>query len=272
MRGLGIVLLLSLGHPALAQMPQTSTRGYACDDARTRGWNFYCDPTAVEDEEPDHKEAPPLPLSPAPQKTYTEQIEDYRKGLDELKHRAILEPTPEHLQTYMEAQAAMVRQAGLFTEVWQRTLFSTPALDANVERPLSQLGTNLYQDQLDDEREAAFETATSERALMFVYEGSDTCLVCGTQGEVLRQLVDAYEVTVLPVTRDGIALESFPNSKRDGGEIANLGLADVPSPFLALVEPRSGLVDLIGAGLMTQDVILDRVRIITSIPEGELYD
>jgi conjugal transfer pilus assembly protein TraF len=172
----------------------------------------------------------------------------------------------------MEAQAAMVRQAGLFTEVWQRSLFSNPSLDANVERPLSQIGSNLYQDQLDVDRQVAFENATTERALMFVYDGAATCLVCATQGEVLDDLVRQYGVSVLAVTRDGIALPTFPESRFDQGEVSNLGFADVPSPFLALVEPRSGQVDLIGAGLMTQDIILDRIRIITSIPEGELYD
>lgn len=267
-------LLLALSAlPAFAEISaQKALRGFACDDERTRGWNFYCDPDAVEEEAPEVETADPPAPPPAPAKTYTEQIEEYRKALDELKHRAILEPTPENVQSYMQAQAAMVRQAGLFTEAWQRVLFATPSLDANVDRPLSQLGSNLYQDQLDVERDAAFEAATTELALMFVYEGGGECLVCETQGAVLRQLVDQYGVTILPVTRDGIMLDMFPESQTDQGQIANLGLADTPSPFLALVEPRSGQVELIGAGLMTRDIILDRVRIITSIPEGELYD
>jgi conjugal transfer pilus assembly protein TraF len=276
---LSLLLSLALTAFPIASFADTGTdpvtRGFACDDARTRGWNFYCDPNAEKDEEPEVVDAdppapPPVPLTPP--KTYTEQIEEYRKNLDELKHRAILEPTEANVIAYMEAQAAMVRQAGLFTEVWQRSLFSNPALDANVDRPLSQIGSNLYQDSLDLEREAAFQNATSERALMFVYEGGGSCLVCETQGEVLRALIDLYGVSVLAVTRDGITLPSFPDSKMDQGEIRNLGFEDVPSPFLALVEPRSGQVDLIGAGLMTQDIVLDRIRIITAIPEGELYD
>ena len=251
---------------------QDASRNFACDDARTRGWNFYCDRQAVKEEEPEVEVADPPVPPPAPPKSYTEQIEEYRAELDELKHRAILEPTSENVVNYMEAQAAMVRQAGLFTEVWQRSLFANPTLDANVDRPLSQIGSNLYQDKLDVDRQVAFENATTERALMFVYDGAGSCLVCATQGEVLDDLVRQYGVSVLAVTRDGIALPTFPESRIDQGEVSNLGFADVPSPFLALVEPRSGQVDLIGAGLMTQDIILDRIRIITSIPEGELYD
>ncbi|WP_373634741.1 conjugal transfer protein TraF [Yoonia sp. SS1-5] len=268
-----IVFALIMSTPALADgSPQTPLRGFSCDDTRTRGFNFYCDPAAVEEEVPEVPAVDPPPPPPAPTKTYTEQIEEYRRDLDELKHRAILEPSTENVQAYMQAQAAMVRQAGLFTEVWQRSLFSNPSLDANVSRPLSAIGENLLQDNLDVEREAAFTNATSERALMFVYEGAGTCLVCETQGEVLRQLTDQYGVAVLAVTRDGVSLPTFPESLPDQGQIANMGLEEVPSPFLALVEPRSNAVDLIGAGLMTQDIILDRVRIITSIPEGELYN
>ena len=265
--------MLAVATPAFADPTEpTSSRGFACDDPRTTGWYFYCAPTAVGEEEPEVAEEHPPAPPPAPPKTYTQQVEEYRAQLDELKHRAILEPTPENVVAYMEAQAAMVRQAGLFTEVWQRNLFANPNLDANVDRPLSQIGSNLYQDRLDVDREAAFQTATTERALMFVYEGSPSCLVCATQGDVLQALVQQYGVAVLAVTRDGIVLPDFPDSRVDRGEISNLGFAHVPSPFLALVEPRSGQVDLIGAGLMTQDIVLDRIRIITSIPEGELYD
>ena len=267
------VAALACAVPAFADLTKpTPSRGFDCDDPRTKGWYFYCDPTAVVEEEPEAAGYHPPDLPPAPPKTYTQQIEEFRAQLDELKYRAILEPTPENVVAYMEAQAAMVRQAGLFTEIWQRSLFANPDLDANVDRPLSQIGSNLYQDRLDVDREAAFQTATTERALMFVYEGSPSCLVCAAQGDVLQALVQQYGVAVLAVTRDGIVLPSFPDSKVDQGEINNLGFADVPSPFLALVEPRSGQVDLIGAGLMTQDIVLDRIRIITSIPEGELYD
>ena len=89
---------------------------------------------------------------------------------------------------------------------------------------------------------------------------------------MLSPLVEEYGVSVLDVTREEIALPTFRERLPDQGQIANMGLDEIPSPFLALVEPNSNSVDLVGAGLMTQDVILDRVRIITSIPEGELYD
>ena len=267
------VAALACVAPAFADLTETTpSRGFDCDDPRTKGWYFYCDPTAVAEEEPEVVGNQPSSPPPAPPKTYTQQIEEYRAQLDELKYRAILEPTQENVVAYMEAQAAMVRRAGLFTEIWRRSLFANPDLDANVDRPLSQIGSNLYQDRLDVDRETAFRAATTERALMFVYEGSPSCLVCAAQGDVLLALVQKYGVAVLAVTRDGIVLPGFPDSEVDRGEISTLGFADVPSPFLALVEPRSGQVDLIGAGLMTQDIVLDRIRIITSIPEGELYD
>lgn len=242
---------------------------FECSDERTKGWNFYCETPPVE-EEPEAETAPPS--SPPAPPSYTERMEEYRRVLDELKHRAILEPTPEHVEAYMRAQNAMVKQATLFTEVWQRQVFSNPDLDRNVKRPLTSVGGNLYQDELDIEREDALRAAASEHALMFVYEGGADCYLCATQADILVQMQARHGVHILPVAKDGVPLGAYPDSATDTGQLAEFGLKDTPVPFVALVEPRAGTVDLVGAGLMTEDILIDRIRIITAIPEGELYE
>ena len=46
--------IMALAGPAPADTSSYSVpRGFACEDARTRGWNFYCDPNAEKDEEPE---------------------------------------------------------------------------------------------------------------------------------------------------------------------------------------------------------------------------
>ena len=196
----------------------------------------------------------------------------FRKNLDELKHKAILEPTAGNVSNYMRAQQNAVRMATQFTETWQRQLFADPSLDANVKRPLTSIGNNLRQDMLVAEREAALKQASSEAGLMFVYKNPDACMLCETQARIIADMAARYEISVLPVSKDGFISEHFPTSLQDQGQLARLELQDTPVPFLALVEPQSGGVDLIGAGLMTQDIILNRVRIITKVPEGELYE
>ena len=57
----------------------------------------------------------------------TEEIEAFREYADELKHRAILDPTPENVQAYMEVNTQMAQMAARFSAVWQRVLFQTPS-------------------------------------------------------------------------------------------------------------------------------------------------
>lgn len=258
-----------LAAPVLASA-QSATR-FTCDDARTQGWNFYCETPVEEQEEPEPQLTPEV-VPASPPQSYTQRMEDHRAQLEEIKHRAILEPTPENVTAYMRSQKETVQMAMMFTEQWQRQIFANPDLDRNATTPISTIGGNLHQDQLNEERDAALQAAATEYALMFVFEHEASCYVCPVQAEVLRNLADQYEVAVLPISRDGATTTSFPESRIDQGQLENMGLSETPSPFLALVEPKSGAVELIGAGLMTQDVILERIRIITSVPEGELYE
>lgn len=208
----------------------------------------------------------------APPVSYTDQMMAFRKTLDELKHKAILNPTAENVSGYMRAQQQAVRMATAFTEVWQRQIFADPTLDANVKRPLTSMGNTVRQDMLVAEREDALRTASSKRGMLFVYANPDDCLLCEAQAGIISDMADRYGIGILPVSKDGYISETFPETRVDQGQIAQLDLTETPLPFLALVEPRSGSVDLIGAGLMTQDIILNRVRIITAVPEGELYE
>jgi len=268
------VLCLSLTAPLRADVwLGDDTASFQCDDQRTKGWNFYCDPpkNAVQPEEPAEKPDVPSSPPPAPQ-SYTEQMMEYRAHVEELKHRAILDPTPENLLAYMEIQQQVMRRAGKFTEVWQRTMFSTPSLDPNVRKPLSNMGNNIHQDTKRAERVRAFQDAAHSQVLMFVVETPDVCLYCNAQAQVLNSLIEQHNVPVFAVTKDRTVTPEFPEATLDQGQLETFGLSETPTPFLALVDPRAGKVDLIGAGLMTQDVILHRVRVITAVPEGQLYD
>lgn len=281
-------LLLAI-QPAMAAAQETvssntAAQGY-CKDRDTVGWNFYCEdsipqeepveepvPAPVMDPPPPPDKPDELPeVAPAPP-SYTDQMMAFRANIDELKHRAILVPTPQNVQAYMRAQDEAVQMAGLFTEVWQRNLFSNPDLDANVKRPLATVGSQIRQDQRNAERESALNYAATEMGLLYVYEGPAHCLVCDTQSQIVADMMVRYGIDVLAVSGDGHIAPEFPQSVVDQGQLARLGLRDHPKPLFALVDPRNDAVILIGAGLMTQDVLLERVRIIVSVPEGELYE
>lgn len=238
-----------------------------CQDDITTGWNFYCDPEPEEVVEEEKTPPPPVPQQP----TATEEILQYRAELDELKYRAVMYPSEENVQNYMYAQQAMVGKAKEFTDQWQRIIFKTPALDANIKYPISSIGTNIYQDQVHEAQENAFVKAAQDSGLLFVFEGPQSCGVCVPATQIVASLRDEFNIDVLAVTADGITYPQFPGAVRDAGQLAALKLTEFPKPILALIDPKSGAVDIIGSGLITKDQILERVRIITEIPVGERY-
>ncbi|OUS06303.1 hypothetical protein A9Q96_10030 [Rhodobacterales bacterium 52_120_T64] len=265
---LGIILVLVFTTQSSRVMAAQNT-GW-CQDDITAGWSFYCDP---EPEEVEEVEETPLPAPPPalPKPTATEEIMQYRAELDELKYRAVLNPSEENVQEYMFAQQAMVGKAKEFTDQWQRIIFKTPALDANIKYPISSIGTNIYQDQTRQAQEDAFVRAAQNNGLLFVFEGPETCGVCVPAVGIIANMRDEFGIEVLAVTADGITYPQFPDAVRDAGQLATLRLTDFPKPILALVDPGSGALDIIGSGLITKDQILERVRIITEIPVGERY-
>ena len=250
-----------------------------CDGEAIDGWHFYCDPEPEREEDPQ-----PRPENPQAEKTpereeplaqeplsATEQIEAFRKRADELKHRAILDPTAENLQAYMEINKQMVDMSGRFAAAWQRVLFETPHLDANVTRPRVQIGEHIYQDQRLAAEQAALKRVASEAGFLFIYEDPQFCRICLAQAQILDDMRREHGIEILAVSVDGSPIEYFPDAVVDQGQLTALGLQDHPRPLIVIVDPQSGDSQLIGGGLLSQDQILDRVYVVREVPFGERY-
>lgn len=263
---LALICALTLAPPVEARL--------ICNNDEVDGWHFYCDPEPTPEEDP----AEPLEAQPTPpptptvnKMTATEQIEAFRKHADELKHRAILDPTPANVQAYMEVNAQMAKMAGRFAAVWQRVLFETPSLDSNVRKPMTQMGTTILQDQKNAVERAALQRAAREAGFLFVYEDPQHCRICLAQAQILTAMREAHGIEILAVSSDGSAIEGFPEAVVDQGQLAALGLTDHPRPLIAIVEMSSSEVQLIGGGLLTEDQILNRVYVVREVPLGERY-
>ena len=247
-----------------------------CESRDTSGWSFYCRPPEPEPEEPIEEMVAPAPAPAPPPKepaplTATEQMMEFRALIDETKHRAVLNPTRENVLAYMEINKLIGDKAGAFTDQWQRILFATPHLNANVDSPLAEAGIGVYQDQMLAAREAAFQRVANEAGILFIFESDERCGICRVQGDILRQLEERYGVSILAVSKDGGGNQSFPNAFVGNGRLEELGLQEYPAPTLALADPDTGGVAVIGSGLVTADEILERVFVITEIPVGERY-
>ena len=252
-----------------------------CQDRATRGWSFYCTPPAPPEEETTEPApvppasvpvpAPPPSPEPAPEYPATDEMMAFRKMVDEIKYRAVLEPTVENVQAYMEVNKLMADKAGDFTETWQRILFNTPDLSALTDYPMAEAGIGVYQDQIAAARQDAFQEVARTSGILFLFEDESRCGICKVQGEILAQMEAQYDVAIFAVAKDGGHNSAYPGAVADTGRLAELGLADYPAPTLALARPDTREIEVIGSGLLTADDILERVFVITKVPEGARY-
>lgn len=272
-----IVVLLAVSANLSMADNKRPELGYCGENIVRQGWHYYCDPDALPP--PENKAALPEPTpaptpAPAPvQKplTATQRMEAFNARINELKHLAILEPTSDNLHNYMMAQAVAMRMASTFADQWQRVLYKTPELDANVRNPTSGLGGQIYQDVKSREREEAFVAATQTKGLMFVFQGPQFCAVCELQSKILGDLAGRFGVSVIGVSVDGATTAEFPQPLSDSGQLKRFGIDHLPRPNLALVDPKTNEVIILGSGLLTQDVILERVHVLTTFAPGERY-
>lgn len=262
------LMLSTIATPAMAQHVPIEM----CETEATTGWSFYCDPEPEVEEEPTPVPAPAKAIEEPPSEfPATEEMMAFRKRVDELKYKAVLDPTPENVLAYMEVNKSMADQASYFADQWQRVLYETPRLDANAEYPLTAAGIGVFQDQRNHRRVETFKAISATHGLMFVFEDETVCGLCKVQGEILQRMEQQYGVSILAVSKDGGLNTSFPGAVPAGDRLRQLGLDDNPSPLLALVDPIQGSVMTLGAGLLAEDQILDRIDILVNVPVGERY-
>lgn len=245
-----------------------------CEEQAMSGWSFYCDPEPVEEEAIEDVAAPAPPPQPEPQptpETATEQMMAFRAEVDELKYRAVLDPTEANVRAYVEIQKQLIDQAGYFTDQWQRVIFSSPDLSVTDDFPMSAAGIGVYQDQMKAVRDETFREVATTSGIIFIFEDDSLCGLCRAQGQVLAQMQDWYDVSVLAVSRDGGTNASFPDAVMDAGQLEAFGLADYPTPTMALVTPETGEIAVMGTGLLTADEVLDRTFVLTQVPVGQRY-
>src|SRR5579863_6414849 len=100
---------------------------FYCGERKLGTW-FYCEkPKAPDRNNP--AVSPPTP-------SYRQQLDRIGARLEELKARAILEPSPENIVAYVRYQREQLDRASTFADVWERAIWQHPDLDYTLQRPV----------------------------------------------------------------------------------------------------------------------------------------
>ena len=126
---------------------------------RGLGTWFYCE----------HPKADSRPPASQASVSATDQIEALRKRGDELRNRAILNPTEANVIAYMKYQRQQTDMASTLADTWGRILIAHPELDYTQQRPVSNLGKANWQEQRQADIEATMHALNDRYGVFYFY-------------------------------------------------------------------------------------------------------
>jgi len=231
---------------------------FYCGERKLGTW-FYC-------ERPKAKPSEPTTSPGSASRTYRQQLDKIGARLEELKAKAILEPTSDNIIAYVRYQREQLDRASTFADVWERAIWQHPDLDYTLQRPVSTLGKTAWLAQRKTDREAVIASLSERYGLFFFY--SSSCGACEVFSPIVRTLSDKYHLSVLPVSMDGGPTPAFPRFGVNQGQYEKMGLEGGQVPALVLFDTYLKKPIPIGYGIMAEDEVLQRIFYLTSVKPG----
>ena len=233
---------------------------FYCAERKLGQW-FYC-------ERPKPKPREATPEAAAPAQSATERLAAIAKQLDELKAKAILEPTDANIIAYVRFQREQLDRASTFSDTWQRALWQNPDLDYTLQRPVSTVAKRAWSDNRKVDRDQVL-ARLGQRYGMF-YFFAQNCAACEVFSPILRSVADSHRISVMAVSTDGGPSRQFPNYVVDSGQRQRMGVP-LATPALVLFDTATRKTVPIGFGVMSADEIMERIFMLTNTKVGSDY-
>ncbi|WP_245610786.1 conjugal transfer protein TraF [Xenophilus azovorans] len=234
---------------------------------RWRGWHFYEDPP-LETEQVEQQAPPPRPRPALPAPVRAPELVEFerlQKTLEDFRNIAVMRPTEANVRRYMELEAQVVNRASYFADVAQRVAWATPDLDPTLQgRPVNAQALEVFERQQRTDRSASVAALGRDHVLFFFYRSD--CPYCHAFAPTLEAFQGRHGIQVVAVSVDGGPMPGFPNARTDNGIATTLRVTQVPAVFLA--QPSTGKITPIGAGVLSESQLLERISIVSS-PEGQ---
>ncbi len=244
------------GSPADGVERRDAGDDFYCAERRLGQW-FYC--AKPKPKERGAQSAPP-------QQSAVDRMSAITRQLDELKARAILEPTDENVVAYVRFQREQLDRASTFSDTWQRALWQNPDLDYTLQRPVSTVGKRAWLDNRRADRDAVMANLSQRYGLFYFY--AQSCGACELFSPILRSVADSHRMAVMAVSMDGGPSRDFPNYVVDSGQRARMGLSGNETPALVLFDTVTKRTIPVGYGILSADEIMDRIFALTNTKVG----
>ena len=245
--------------PEQASRPADEGDRFYCGERRLGQW-FYCTKP---------KPSEPAPKAAAAEATARQRIAAITKELDELKARALLEPTEENVVAYVRFQREQLDRASTFSDVWQRALWQNPDLDYTLQRPVNTVAKRAWLDIRRADRDQILVNLGQRYGLFYFF--AQSCAACDVFSPILKSVADSHRMAVMAVSMDGGPSRDFPRYVVDSGQRARMGLTGRETPALVLFDTATKRAIPVGYGILSADEVMDRIFMLTNTKVGSDY-
>ena len=152
-----------------------------------------------------------------------------------------MDPTPEHVSAYLEANAFILGKAHRFQVAWERTRFAQPQYDWTASHPVANFATAEENERVMREKSVFLKSLADEAGILFVVRADDPLSELAARS--LASFARTNGIEVLVASDRPVAYAGLPPSKPYNALVASLGLTRLPAAVLvpnpAMVEART---------------------------------
>lgn len=260
--GIGALVATALwAYPVLADSGLDYRSVWDCDVTK---FNWYCEvdleqkvgQLSTKGKKPKSREEEAL-----------EKLEKWKRELEAKRALSVIEPTPENVKAYIEAQERLMQTASVYSDVWRRVIWQNPELNYELKRPVNNAGVETYRNMRKAAERRTFDALSKEWGIFFFFRSD--CPFCHRMAATLKLMTEMYGMSVFPVSLDGNGLPEYPNPKKDNGLASMLGVTQVPMMVLGNVKDRRMVP--IGSGVVAIEDLIERIYVLTQTKPGDTY-
>lgn len=169
------------------------------------------------------------PLNDPDLTTFT-TVKGLRAEVERRLERALMDPTPEHVSAYLEANAFILGKAHRFQVAWERTRFAHPQYDWTASHPVANFATAEENERVMREKSVFLKSLGKEAGILFVVRADDPLSELAARS--LSSFARTNGIEVLVASDRPVTYAGLPPSKPYNALVASLGLTRLPAAVL----------------------------------------
>lgn len=187
--------------------------------------------------------------------TQKEVLDNIRNEVEELKAKAVLNPTTENIASYIKSQNKITNLASGFSEGWQKTLLLNPELDYTAQNPTNNYARRLLNEKKQQDEKQYTSKFSSEYGLVFFFEGADSLSVY--QSKMIKEFTINNNIPLVAVSMTGTPNQYFSNPEINKGQAEKMRVTVTPAVMAFHIKTKK-VIPLV-FGIITEHELMDRI-------------